>query len=356
MPVVAARADQVGNLHRHDLHRRLVADKNQRHQVIIPHPEELEDSDGGESRHRQRQNQSAEDREMARAVNKGRFEQILGKLADEVVHEVGNQRQAKGGMRQPDPQITSVQTKRSIVLKHRNQCDLNRDHEHGDNDYEQCFAAREPQPGEGIRGKRGDQHRNDRSRDRNRQRIPEGLRQPRTLLHRFTAVSFREFVLFAGQHIIVIIHSEIRNCLPALLLDINRARSAVLPHQAAVVHLHARLQLVVRVGLAVHLNRLAQIGILRQLQRLALRPLLMGKYLPPAGLQNIRCRTERGNKETQRREQPNEANDAQHEIDDGFAAFSFLFAGHLESPLFTELPQIDKNYRQDCNQEHNSQR
>ncbi|MNE97662.1 hypothetical protein D3C80_1960440 [compost metagenome] len=70
MPVVAARADQIGDFHRHNLHRRLVADKDQRHQVIVPYPEELEDANGSQRRNGQRQNQSAEYGKVARTVNK----------------------------------------------------------------------------------------------------------------------------------------------------------------------------------------------------------------------------------------------------------------------------------------------
>lgn len=97
MSVVAAGTNQISNLHRHHLHGRLVPDKNQGDQVIIPHPEELEDADGGQCRNRQRQNELAEDCKRAGTLHKRRLEQILGQLADKVVHKVCYQQQAKRG-------------------------------------------------------------------------------------------------------------------------------------------------------------------------------------------------------------------------------------------------------------------
>ncbi|MMZ63794.1 hypothetical protein D1872_260730 [compost metagenome] len=102
VPVVAPGTDQVGNLHRHDLYARLVADKDEGYQVIVPYPEELEDPDLSERGHRQRQNQPGENRKVAGSVNERRLEQIPRQLADEVVHKVSHQRQTERRVRQPD--------------------------------------------------------------------------------------------------------------------------------------------------------------------------------------------------------------------------------------------------------------
>ncbi|MNJ60841.1 hypothetical protein D3C77_566000 [compost metagenome] len=74
MPVVAPRSYKVCNLHGHDLHARLVPDKDERYEIVIPYPEELEYCDRCQGWHRQRQNQSAKNRKVTRAINECRFE------------------------------------------------------------------------------------------------------------------------------------------------------------------------------------------------------------------------------------------------------------------------------------------
>ncbi|MNM87393.1 hypothetical protein D3C81_995740 [compost metagenome] len=230
---------------------------------------------------------------MIRTVHECGFEQILRQLADEVVHEIRHQRQTKGGMSQPDAKIASVQPKGGIILKHWNQGYLNRDDQHRNDNHEQCFAAREPEPSESVCGKRSNQHWNYRCRYSNSQCIPECLGQAGTLLRRFTAVCILNGIFLTCDDVLIVIQSQIRAGYPALLLDTNYSCSAVLPDQTVAINLDTRLELVVRISLAVNLNRSAQIHIFGQLNCIpGCLPLLVGQHLPPTRLKNIRSRPE----------------------------------------------------------------
>ena len=60
----------------HRNHAVLVTQKDQRHQVVIPDPQELEDGKGSQRRNRKRQDEFGENGEIGRTVNEGRFEDV----------------------------------------------------------------------------------------------------------------------------------------------------------------------------------------------------------------------------------------------------------------------------------------
>ena len=72
---------------------------------VVPDPEELEDGEGGKRRKGQRQDDAGKDFEIASAIDAGGFDDFLGQAGDVVAQEIDRQRQAEGGMRQPDAGI-----------------------------------------------------------------------------------------------------------------------------------------------------------------------------------------------------------------------------------------------------------
>ena len=85
------------------------AQEDQRHQEVVPDPQELEDREGADGRDRQRQHESDEHLEMRRAVDGGRLEQVAWQLRHEVVQQEDGQRQAECRVREPDAQERAVE-------------------------------------------------------------------------------------------------------------------------------------------------------------------------------------------------------------------------------------------------------
>ena len=70
VPVLTARVDQVGDLHRQD---RMGGKEDLGHQEVVPYPNELEDTQRGNGRHRERQGQAAEGCPVVGAIQVSRF-------------------------------------------------------------------------------------------------------------------------------------------------------------------------------------------------------------------------------------------------------------------------------------------
>ena len=70
-------------------------------QEVVPRPQELEDAERGEHRHRQRQHESPEDREVISAVDPCRLEHVTGQRRDVVVQQEDRERQRETGVGQP---------------------------------------------------------------------------------------------------------------------------------------------------------------------------------------------------------------------------------------------------------------
>src|SRR5579859_6424464 len=119
----AKRVHQPSDLHRHR-RERPTADKDQRHQQVVPDPHELEDEQRGERRHRQREQQIEEDAHMPRAVNPRRLQQIGGESTKEIAQEIDREREAECCVRQPDGKIAAGDANRGKDLQDRNQRQL----------------------------------------------------------------------------------------------------------------------------------------------------------------------------------------------------------------------------------------
>ena len=87
-------------------------EEHQRHEQVVPDPQELEDRERAERRDRQRQHDPDERLEVRRAVDRRRLEQVARQLRHEVVEQEDRERQAERGVRQPDPDERAVQRRR----------------------------------------------------------------------------------------------------------------------------------------------------------------------------------------------------------------------------------------------------
>ncbi|MNJ60344.1 hypothetical protein D3C77_560660 [compost metagenome] len=82
-------------------------------------------------------------------------------------------------------------------------------------------------------------------------------------MHRFAAVPELQLVFLPRQYVLVVVQRKIRFHFPAALLHVERTGSAVLPHQAMITLGHTGFQLIIRIGFAINLNRLAKIDLFR---------------------------------------------------------------------------------------------
>ena len=93
----------LGGDHDRRRRRRLVgADHRDGDQVVVPGPQELEDRERGEHRHRQREHQAPEDAEVVGAVDARRLEDVLGQRRDVVVQQEDRERHRERGVGEPD--------------------------------------------------------------------------------------------------------------------------------------------------------------------------------------------------------------------------------------------------------------
>ena len=86
------REDQIGPLVRPDI---------ERHDQIVPHPQELEDAEAGQRRHRQRYDQPDEDLDMVGAVNPRALQQLARQADDIIAEKIDRQRQPERCVRDP---------------------------------------------------------------------------------------------------------------------------------------------------------------------------------------------------------------------------------------------------------------
>ena len=101
------------------------------------------------------------------------FEQVARQLRHEVVEQEDRQRQAEARMGQPDAEERAVQVPGAVDLQDRDQRHLDRHDQQCHHDREQDAAAAERDPGEGIRGERGDGDRDGHRRDGHDQAVDE---------------------------------------------------------------------------------------------------------------------------------------------------------------------------------------
>src|SRR6478735_2506395 len=101
LPVLAPSAGERRQAYRHRGVLGDVADERQGDEVVVPHPEELEDPEGGERRHRQRKDQPPEHRGVVGAVDAGRLHEVLRQRREVVVQQEDRQRQAERDVGEP---------------------------------------------------------------------------------------------------------------------------------------------------------------------------------------------------------------------------------------------------------------
>ena len=107
MPLLAPAAHQAAQLEGHDRALLGGTEEHEGHEQVVPDPQELEDGEGRQRRHGQRQHDPGEHLEVRGAVDAGRLEEVARQLADEVVEQEDGQRQAEGRVRQPHAQEVS---------------------------------------------------------------------------------------------------------------------------------------------------------------------------------------------------------------------------------------------------------
>ena len=151
-----------------------------RDQVVVPGPEELEDREGGDRRHRQRQDQPHEGTEVIGAVDSGGLDEFARQARHVVVQQEDRERHRETGVGQDD---RPWPTRQCEVRHHRqgplgerdgevgtaavhdqqgDQGHLQRDRQQRDRADEQRLAALEVDPGEGVGRERSDRNRDDR--------------------------------------------------------------------------------------------------------------------------------------------------------------------------------------------------
>jgi hypothetical protein len=144
----------------------LAAEEHHGHKQVVPHPQELEDREGGQRRERQRQDDAAENLEIVGAVDLRRLDEILGQAGDIAAQQIDGERQAEAGMCQPDAEIGFRQEAGRVVdLEQRDQRHLQWHDQQADDHRDDEAASRQLHPGERIGGERRNQDRDDGRRD-----------------------------------------------------------------------------------------------------------------------------------------------------------------------------------------------
>ena len=87
------------------------AEEHVRDQQVVPHPEELEDRERGQRGHRQRHDQSPEDREVVGAVDLRRLDDRRRQRPDVVAQQIHREREPERRVREPDPEERAVQVR-----------------------------------------------------------------------------------------------------------------------------------------------------------------------------------------------------------------------------------------------------
>ncbi len=166
------RGLEVGQAHR----QRLVLtrpDEDQRHQQVVPDPEELEDRERRECRHRHREHQSEERLVVTRSVDLRRLDHRLGQRRHVVAQDVDRQRHPETYMGQPHRRERAVQAEVPVELQDRDERHVVRDDQQADDRQEQHVAARELHERERVGRERRDQDRDERRRQGDREAVDE---------------------------------------------------------------------------------------------------------------------------------------------------------------------------------------
>ena len=86
------RKNEVGTFVRPDI---------ERHDQVIPHPQELKDAEACQRRHRQRHDQAGEDLDMVGTIDPRTFQQLARQADNIVPKKIDRQWQTKGSMGDP---------------------------------------------------------------------------------------------------------------------------------------------------------------------------------------------------------------------------------------------------------------
>src|SRR6266508_2528079 len=157
-----------------------VLSEHQRHQQVVPHPEELEDRQRRDRGPAERQHHLAEDGELLAAVHPGRLQQVPWDPDEEVAQQENPERQPEGDVEQHRGGHRTEDADSAEQLRVRDHADLDRHHDQRHHQDEQPVAAGELHPREGVRRSSGDQHhqqgRRHRDQDGVHQRLDHGAR------------------------------------------------------------------------------------------------------------------------------------------------------------------------------------
>src|ERR671918_2696508 len=190
VPVLAAGPHQVRQGDRQHPALAGTTEEDVGDQQVVPHPQELEDGEGGQRGNRERHDQPPEDREVVGAVDLRRLDQRGGEGSDVVAEEVDRQRQPERGVGQPDPQERSVEVQVReddepadlppfhVEAEDRDECHLEWHHQQPDDQDEEHVAASELHPGERVRRERGHGDRDHRGGDGHGEAVQSGVAEP----------------------------------------------------------------------------------------------------------------------------------------------------------------------------------
>src|SRR5690606_5453812 len=106
----------------------------------------------------------------------------------------------------------------------------------------------------------------------------------------------------------------------------------ILPDEPFPVDFNAGAQLVVRIRLTAHLDRLAQVRLARELNLIDGRPIPTREDVPPARRHDVRSRPERRDEQPDRRDEPDETDDGKHRVNQPLAAAKPSLATHQKPP------------------------
>ena len=121
--------------------------EHDRDQQVVPDPEELEDPEGRDCRHQQRQQHDEEDLHVPGAVDPGCLDDRGRNLLHEVVQQEDRQRQAEDRVRDPHRPERVLQAEVDEDRLQRDQRHLDRHDLQGEDRDEQEVAALEIDPG-----------------------------------------------------------------------------------------------------------------------------------------------------------------------------------------------------------------
>ncbi len=150
-----------------------VADEDQSHDQVVPHPEELEDRVGRERGNRKRDHDPHEDAEVRGAVDARRLDQVSRQRDEEVAQEKDREREAERRVREPDADVPVGEPEVAEEPEQGDERHLHRyDHER-DNRQEDRVSEREFDPRERIGGRRAERERQERRRHRDHDAVHE---------------------------------------------------------------------------------------------------------------------------------------------------------------------------------------